>query len=83
MEFLETIKGWISKITQIILVLVPLAIVLQILFGTELIFVFSDVVANLLALIKQFGDSGLIGLIAIAIVLWVFSQINDSASRRP
>ncbi len=34
----------------------------------------GDVVGNLLAMIKALGDGGLIGLIALAIILWLFAK---------
>ena len=73
MTFLDKIKGWLIEIVEVGLLLVALGIVLQILLGTNLAFI-GNVVGNLMALIKQLGDGGLIGLIAIAIILWLFSK---------
>lgn len=80
MNYLETIRGWIGTITQIFLVLVPLAIVLTVLFGSGHVGFVGDVVNNLIALIRQFGDNGLIGLIALGIVLWLFTYYGGSQS---
>ena len=80
MNYLETIRGWIGTITQIFLVLVPLAIVLTVLFGSGHVGFVGDVVNNLIALIKQFGDNGLIGLIALGVVLWLFTYHGGSQS---
>lgn len=52
---------------------IALLVVACILFGSKLPFV-SNVVANLLTLIKSFGESGLVGLIAVGIVLWLLSR---------
>ena len=73
---IETIKKWIAQITELGLLLIALAIVLQILIGGNLAF-FDDVVGNLTALIAALGDGGLVGLIAIGIIMWLF------AKRRP
>ena len=73
MDFLDSIGKWIGQLTLIALALIPLGIVLQVLFGSVTPF-FHAVVTNLLDLIRTFGDGGLIGLIAIGIVLWLFGS---------
>ena len=72
MTFLDKIKGWLAEIVEVGLLLVALGIVLQILIGGSMPFI-GDVVGNLLAMIKALGDGGLIGLIALAIILWLFA----------
>ena len=73
---LERVKKWLGQITELGLLLVALFIVLQILFGREIGFVTADVVGNLIVLVKELGDAGLVGLIAIAIILWLYSKRN-------
>lgn len=73
MTFLDKLKGWLAQIVEVGLLLVALGIVVQVLIGPKVAFI-GDVVANLLALIKALGDSGLVGLIAIAIIMWLFSK---------
>jgi ethanolamine transporter EutH len=72
---IDKIKRWLAQITEIGLLLVALAIVAQILVGDNLGF-FGNVVGNLIAIINQLGDNGLVGLIAIAIILWLFAKRN-------
>ena len=74
MPVLDTVKRWLIQITELALLLVALFVVLQILFGANAGFLIGNVVANLLALIKSLGDSGLVGLIAIGIILWLFTK---------
>ncbi len=69
----DTAKKWLVQITEMVLLLVALAIVLQVLVGGTLPF-FGDVVGNLVTLIKSLGDNGVVGLIAVAIILWLFSK---------
>ena len=73
-NILETVKRWLIQFTELGLLLVALFVVLQILFGPTPNFLINDVVSNLLALIKSLGDSGLVGLIAIGIILWLFQK---------
>ena len=72
MEFWDRLKYWLRQITEVGLLLVALAIVLQLLFGDRVSFVTGDVVNNLIALIKGLGDAGVVGLIALAIIVWLF-----------
>ena len=73
MTFLDKVKAWIAQIVEVGLLLVALGIVIQILIGPKVAFI-GNVVANLLGLIRALGDNGLVGLIAIAIILWLFSK---------
>jgi len=72
-NLIDKFKKWSAQITELGLLLIALAIVLQILVGTNIVF-FGDVVGNLTNLIANLGDNGLVGLIAIAIILWLFAK---------
>ncbi len=74
MDALDTVKSWLRQLTEVGLILVALGIVLQLLFGSTVSFVTGDIVANLIALIKALGDNGVVGLIALAIIVWLFSK---------
>ena len=71
MQFLEETKRWLGEITEIFLLLVALGIVVEILFGENVPF-FGGIIANLTRLLSTLGENGLIGLIALSIVLWLF-----------
>ena len=43
------------------------------LVGTNLPF-FGAVPANIMALVKSLGDGGLVGLITLGIIVWLFSE---------
>jgi hypothetical protein len=73
MDFLNTIKGWIGALTEIGLMLIALAIVAALLVGANLPF-FSGVVANLTNLVKELGANGLVGLIVLGFIIWLFSK---------
>jgi len=72
MDALQKVKNWIGALTDIGLMLLALAIVAGLLVGANLPF-FGSVVANIMALVKALGDGGLIGLITIGIIIWLFS----------
>jgi hypothetical protein len=71
MQFLEELKRWLGEITEISLLLIALGIAIEILFGTTVPF-FGGVVANLTALLRTLGENGLVGLIALGIILFLF-----------
>ena len=70
---MDKIKRLFAQITELGLLLIALAIVAQILVGPNLPF-FGDVVRNLTDIISTLGQNGLVGLIAIAIILWLFAK---------
>ncbi len=73
MDALQTVKKWIGALTDIGLMLLALAIVAALLVGANLPF-FGNVVANIMALVKALGDGGLVGLIALGVIIWLFSE---------
>ena len=69
----DGVKRFLVQVTEMGLLLIALAVVAGILFGSGLPFV-GNVVANLLTLIRSLGESGLVGLIAVGIILWLLSR---------
>jgi hypothetical protein len=60
-------------LTELALMLLALAIVLSLLIGANLPF-FSTVTANIMAWVKDLGENGLVGLLALGFILWLFSK---------
>lgn len=77
MDALSTIKHWIGGLTEVGLMLLGLGIVAAILVGGSLPF-FGNIVGNITGIVSQLGQSGLAGLIALGIVLWLFSKRSMS-----
>ena len=71
MRYLQEVKKWLGEITEIALLLVALGIVVEILFGQAVPF-FGGIVTNLTGLLNSLGENGLVGLIALAIILFLF-----------
>ena len=71
MRFLEEIKRWLGEVVEIALLLVAIGIIVEILFGSTVPF-FGGIILNLTALLNTLGDNGLVGLIALSIILWLF-----------
>ena len=70
---LDKVSGGIKSLTEVGLGLVALGVVLQILFGAAVPFLGLDVVGSVVALVKELGSEGLVGLVAIW-VLWGIYQ---------
>ncbi len=73
MHYLEEVKKMLGEITEVLLLLVALGIIANILFGETVPF-FGSVVPNLTALITELGENGLVGLIALAVILYLFQR---------
>jgi len=74
MRFLEEAKRWIGEITEIFLLLIALGITIEILFGEAVPFFGGEtgIVANITGLLDILGQNGLVGLIALAIIFFLF-----------
>jgi len=77
LEAAKLIKSWIGQVTEIGLLLLALGIVAALLVGGQLPF-FGSIVGNIIGLVKELGANGLAGLIALGIILWLFSNRNVS-----
>ncbi|MBL7185818.1 MAG: hypothetical protein ISS70_05800 [Phycisphaerae bacterium] len=73
MHYLEEVKKWLGEITEVFMLLIALGVIAHILFGETLPF-FGSVVPNLTALIGNLGDDGLVGLIALGIIIYMFQR---------
>ena len=54
--------------------MLALAVVLQVIFGSDVAFLKVDVVSNLTSIIQGLGDGGLVGLIAAAILYSILKR---------
>ena len=73
----------ISKIKQIMreiidfgLLLIAIAIVLELLFGPSTPFLGQNIIDNLVGLIQDLGDAGVVGLISIAIIIYLWNKTS-------
>ena len=77
MGVIEQAGKWVIALTHISVMLLTLGIVWQVLFGSVIPFIGGDVVGNILAIINQLGQSGLAGLLAVAVIFWLFRHQKD------
>ena len=73
-NLVATIKSWIGGLSSVALSLVGLSIILQVLFGDNVVFVPMDVIGNIQSLVTSLGSSGLVGLITVGVIYWIFKN---------
>ena len=73
-EIFGKVKEWVDRIVEMGLLLVALGVVMQILFGSAVPFLGGDITGNLVKLVGSLGSNGVVGLIAIAIILHLFNR---------
>ncbi|MEI6590053.1 MAG: hypothetical protein WCO38_08945 [Verrucomicrobiota bacterium] len=74
MQIIDTIIGFLKKITELGVALLATSVVLQVVFGTPVPFLKIDVIGNLTGVISALGSSGLVGLIAAAVLYGVLNK---------
>ena len=78
MEWFDRGKQLIVKLTDLGIALLALAIVLQVLLGSAAPFLGNDVAANIMGFVKGLGNNGLVGLIAIAVILYILNRAQPA-----
>ena len=69
---LDTIKSWLRQITEVGLLLIAAAVVLEIIFGSAVPYIGGGILENIIALTAKLGQDGLVGIIAIGIIVWLY-----------
>jgi ABC-type enterochelin transport system permease subunit len=77
MSGLQTVKSWVGSLTEVALMLLALGIALALLAGPQVPFL-GNVVGNIVAMVNELGKNGIVGLIALGIILWLFSNRSVS-----
>jgi len=82
MNYFGQIKKWIGEITEISLLLIALGVSVEVLFGSK-VPVFSGIVTNLTGLISTLGENGLVGLVALGVILFLFQKRKAVEQQQP
>ncbi|MEC7487978.1 MAG: hypothetical protein VYA17_00160 [Pseudomonadota bacterium] len=78
---MASIRKALSDALHIALWLVAMLTLLQILFGASFVSFFGmDVVGNIGVLAQKFGNAGLVGVLAAALVAWLIVRDRNSSS---
>ncbi len=79
---LEETRKWMGQVLELLLWLVAVLVLIQILFGSDATAFFGfDVISNLGVLVAKFGNAGLVGIIAAAIVAYYIVKNRDALVR--
>ena len=72
MGMLNTVKSWLRQISEVGLLLIAAAVVLEIIFGSPVDFIGLSILDNITALTRELGEQGLVGIISIGIIIWLY-----------
>ena len=71
---MDNVTGWIRKLSDAGVAAIALAVVVQVIFGGGAAFLPGDVIATLSGIIGDLGSSGLVGLLAAALLYKIFTR---------
>ncbi len=71
---ISRIKQIMREIIDFGLLLIAIAIILELLFGPSTPFLGQNIIDNLVGLIQELGNAGVVGLISIAIIIYLWNK---------
>jgi hypothetical protein len=75
---MKTVKGWVREFIDLALLFIAVGVVAQIIFGNDVPFV-SGVTQNLMSFIGGLGENGMVGVLALLVIVWVFNRNKAAA----
>lgn len=78
MKGFDVIKSFAKELIEVLVLFIALGVLAQITFGDQVTF-FNGVVTNLMNLITQFGSNGLVGLIALLLIVSIYKRNSTTA----
>ena len=69
---LDTVKSWLRQITEVGLLLIAAAVVLEVIFGSAVPYIGIGILDYIITLTAKLGQDGLVGIIAIGIIVWLY-----------
>ena len=81
MTMIAELRRWLSGVMELLLWLVAMLALLQVLFGENFVEFFGiDVVGNIGALVAKFGNAGLVGIVAAALIAYLIARNRSGSS---
>ena len=71
---LDNLKSWLKEIAEVGLLLIAAGVVLELIFGSSVPFIGIGILDNITALTAQLGSDGVVGLLTVAIILWLWQR---------
>ena len=73
---ISRIKQILREIIDFGLLLIAIAIILEVLFGPSSPFLGKNITHNLVGLINQLGSEGVVGIISVAIIIYLWNRLQ-------
>jgi len=84
MTMIAEIRRWLSGVLELLLWLVAMLALLQVLFGDNFVEFFGiDLVGNIGTIMAKFGNAGLVGILAAALVAYLIARNRSGSSGGP
>ena len=81
MTMIAELRRWLSGVMELLLWLVAMLALLQVLFGDNFVEFFGiDVVGNIGSLVAKFGNAGLVGIVAAALIAYLIARNRTGSS---
>ena len=81
MTIIAEIRRWLSGVLELLLWLVAMLALLQVLFGDNFVEFFGiDLVGNIGSLVAKFGNAGLVGIVAAALIAYLIARNRSGSS---
>ena len=72
MDMLGNVKSWLRQIAEVGLLLIAAAVILELIFGSAVPYIGIGILDNITALSTELGEQGLVGIISIGIIIWLY-----------
>ena len=73
---ISRIKQILREIIDFGLLLIAIAIILEVLFGPSSPFLGKNITQNSVGLINQLGSEGVVGIISVAIIIYLWNRLQ-------
>ena len=84
MTMIAEIRRWLSGVLELLLWLVAMLALLQVLFGDNFVEFFGiDLVGNIGSIMAKFGNAGLVGIVAAALIAYLIARNRSGSSGGP
>jgi len=81
MTMIAEIRRWLSGVLELLLWLVAMLALLQVLFGDNFVEFFGiDLVGNIGTIMAKFGNAGLVGILAAALIAYLIARNRSGSS---
>ena len=77
-EVFKNVKSLMVGLLDISLLFIAIGVVWQILFGADNSWYFGHVTENMMSLVNNFGSQGVAGVIAMLILLYIFTKSSKA-----